>query len=327
MLNAVPFEAVVRDPKYDTTFKILMGEAGAEKRAISFINAVLNLPNDDEVIAIKYLESSDMRTEDRSIHFDVKIECTCETKLGNRFIVEMQKARFKGHTNRWVYYAARELTNIGQTNYQNFLNLPPENRKEMNKAYYQKLHPVKVIAILNFDDDVLAQELKDSTNTIIHWNITESKSKEIASDLLSWTYVVLPRFQLPTDPNYPTKLDLRTNLDAWLYLLTRTDHEKVIVDQNLMDLDESVADGFFRLSHLSVDENNQLSNAIEAQRIVWGREEQVRGEGIEEGRESVIESYLRNIKTDSPDNEIADLFQIPVAVIQSLKRKISESKK
>ncbi len=39
-------EACVRDARFDQTFKILLGEKGAEDRAISFLNAALRLKTD-----------------------------------------------------------------------------------------------------------------------------------------------------------------------------------------------------------------------------------------------------------------------------------------
>ena len=68
-------EACVRDARFDQTFKVLLGEKGAEGRAISFLNAVLRLKEDgDRIKHIQFLDRSLYSPENRAIHFDVKVQ-------------------------------------------------------------------------------------------------------------------------------------------------------------------------------------------------------------------------------------------------------------
>jgi hypothetical protein len=188
------FKARIRDPKYDPNFKILMGEKGAENRIMSFINAVLNLPDNERIMELQYLNPSDEQPDDRNIHFDTTIECTCFTNKGNRFIVEIEKAHVPGHDNRWVYYAGRELIRLGKIQNQLISREKDKTlRKKKRAEFYKNLNSVKLICILNFDTDI-SSVLKNKEDVVIHWNITESKNEEIASNLLSWTFVILPRF-------------------------------------------------------------------------------------------------------------------------------------
>ena len=82
------------DPKYDKTFKILLGERGADPRAISFLNAVLDLDG-DKVESVEFVPE---------FLIGNKIEGLCETTRGKRFIVEIQRKHFVGDPNRCVYY-------------------------------------------------------------------------------------------------------------------------------------------------------------------------------------------------------------------------------
>ena len=114
----LPKKVTMRDARSDATFKILFGEGG-EHRTISFINAVLQpTKREDRVSSIEVLDSTLNSIDDRQVHFDVGLEYLCDTVGGKRFIVEMQRARERGHTDRWVYFCARELGRIGKQNYE-----------------------------------------------------------------------------------------------------------------------------------------------------------------------------------------------------------------
>jgi hypothetical protein len=93
-------EACVRDARFDQTFKVLLGEKGAEDRAISFVNAALRLKTDgDRIERNNFLDRSVVSPDNRAIHFDVKIQGLCSTYSGHTFSVEMQKARISSPTS------------------------------------------------------------------------------------------------------------------------------------------------------------------------------------------------------------------------------------
>lgn len=80
-------EACVRDARFDQTFKILLGEEGAERRAISFLNAVLRLKEDgDRIKQIQFLDRSLYSLDNRAIHFDVRIQGCAALMLGTLFL-------------------------------------------------------------------------------------------------------------------------------------------------------------------------------------------------------------------------------------------------
>ncbi len=250
-------EACVRDARYDQTFKILLGEEGAESRAISFLNAALRLKaHGDRIKQIKFLDRSLYSFDTRAIHFDVKIQGLCSTHAGSTFLVEMQKFRIPSHINRWIFYAARELSAMGER----VRNAFTSQDKDFNrKNFYSGLTPVKVIVIADFDSPQLQLELKNSTDFVVDWNICERKSRDVASPLLSWTFLVLPRFSAALSES-GNSLDFRgKNLEAWLYLLTRKDRETVRVTNELVANDEAVAQGFYRVSHLTSHETEIFS--------------------------------------------------------------------
>jgi PD-(D/E)XK nuclease family transposase len=182
-------EARVRDVRYDQTFKILFGEKGAEQRAISFLNAALRLKTDSERIQdIRFLDRSIVSASSRTIYFDVKIQGLCKTYAGHTFVVEMQKHRIPCHTNRWIYYAARELSAIGERLYNSETSSLQGIDANQNN-FYTGITPVKVIVIADFDSHLLQKELKNSTDFVVDWDICERKSRDVASPLMSWTKI------------------------------------------------------------------------------------------------------------------------------------------
>jgi hypothetical protein len=175
----------------------------------------------------------------------------CSTYGGHTFVVEMQKFRFTSHTNRWVFYGARELSMNGERLYNDF-NSKGKSAKLGN--YYSSLTPVKVIVIADFDSPELQKELKNSTDFIVDWDICERKSHDVSSPLMSWTFLVLPRFSAALSASGNSLDFTGKNLEAWLYLMTRNDLEAVRVTKELVANDEAVAHGFYRVSHLTSHE-------------------------------------------------------------------------
>lgn len=177
-------EACVRDARFDQTFKVLLGEKGAEDRAISFLNAALRLTDGDRIERIQFLDRSLVSPDNRTIHFDVKIQGLCTTYAGHTFIVEMQKARISSHINRWIYYGARELSAIGERLH-NARARSSQDNDVPQKNFYSCITPVRVIVITDFDSPQLQMELKNSTDFVVDWGLCELKSHVLASPLMS----------------------------------------------------------------------------------------------------------------------------------------------
>ena len=294
----LPSVVTTRDARSDVTFKILFGEGG-EHRTINFINAVLNPKKiQDRVSGIVILDSTLNSMQGRTVHFDVRLECLCETNGGKRFILEMQRAREAGHTNRWLYYSARELCRIGERN--NDMVKKEENAKEryrMEESYYQDLDCVKVICILDFDSKTLENKLGNERDILVHWNVCEQTTHKIVSELQSWTFVVLPRF-IKQLHSMGKPLDFNgSDLDAWLYLLTRGDCELVEVTDKLISGTNEIADAYHRLSSLTEREKNLLEMQKEEERSAASA---IRGarEEVQEEVSRAIDMVLEQVNTD-----------------------------
>ena len=92
----------VHDVKYDTTFKILFGSSNSSdvSRTKNFLNIMLKLEGQDAIESLTFLDGSRHGHGDRSVYFDLSLDCLCVSRNKQRFIVQMQKALVTGHTNR-----------------------------------------------------------------------------------------------------------------------------------------------------------------------------------------------------------------------------------
>jgi hypothetical protein len=150
----LPTKVEVREVRRDTTFKVVFAEPGAEPRVISFLNAVFQPESDlDRIKSIKFLGTELPAKQGRNLRFDFKVEGMCETYAGHRFVVEMQKDSGPyAHTNRWIYYGARELVSVGRALHEKRNTLHDSKaRKQAGTTYYERLKPVRVVTILGFD--------------------------------------------------------------------------------------------------------------------------------------------------------------------------------
>jgi predicted transposase/invertase (TIGR01784 family) len=267
----LPMEACVRDARFDQTFKILLGEKGAEDRAISFLNAALRLKTDgDRIERIQFLDQSIVSTSSRTIHFDVKIQGLCSTYAGPTFIVEMQIYRIPFHINRLIYDSARELSAMGERLHNARARSSQQDNDVPQKNVYTSMTPVRVIVISDFDSPQLQMELRNSTDFVVDLGICESKSHVLALPIM-WTFLVLPRFSAALSASGNSLDFTGKNLEAWLYLMTRKDCEAVRVTKELVANDDAVAQGFYRVSHLKSHETDSLHD----ERIAFDSQSQI----------------------------------------------------
>ena len=103
-------------------------------------------------------------------------------------------------------------------------------------------------------------ELKNSTDVAVNWDISERKSHAVASPMSAWTFVVHPRFSAAAAASGNSLDFTGKTLEAWLYLMTRKDCETVRVTKELVDNDEAIAQGFYRVLHLTSDETKTVLN-------------------------------------------------------------------
>ena len=176
------------NPYTDFGFKLLFGTPVNKDLLIGFLNALFR--GEQEITDVTYLNAEQLgRTEwDRKAVFDVY----CENVKGERFIVEMQKARQKYFKDRSVFYSTfpiREQAKVGDWDYE--------------------LKSVYTVGVLNFVFD----EDKDDEEYYHHEvKLMDVGRKEVFYEKLTFIYLEMPKFRKREE-------ELETLFDKWMFVL------------------------------------------------------------------------------------------------------------
>lgn len=167
-------------------FKKLFGTEPNKILLIDFLNQILP---DRTIKDLTYSpgEKQGLTELDRKAIFDLY----CIGDNGERFIVEMQKAKQNFFKDRSVFYAS----------------FPIQEQGKKNKWDY-KLDPVYSVGILDFifDDHKNEKEL-------LHIVELKNQRGEIFYDKLKFVYLELPKFEKKEE-------ELETHFDKWMYVFT-----------------------------------------------------------------------------------------------------------
>ena len=173
------------NPLTDFGFKKLFGTESNKMLSIDFLNQIL--PERHKIKDLNYSRNEQVGQNDldRKAIFDLY----CIGKSGERFIVEVQKAKQNYFKDRSIYYSSFPIQ---------------EQAKKGDWDY--KLDPVYTVGILDFifDDN-------KSNDKIIHFVELKNQDCEVFYDKLKFIYIELPKFK-------KTEEELETHFDKWLYV-------------------------------------------------------------------------------------------------------------
>jgi len=177
------------NPFTDFGFKKIFGEEASKPLLIDFLNALL--PTQHKIIDLSFKNTEQLgQTEaDRKAIYDIY----CESEIGEKFIVELQKAKQNYFKERTIYYSTfpiREQAEKGEWNY----NL---------KAVY-------CVGILDFTFDDYESEPEKSE--VVHTIQLKNQHGKTFYDKLTYIYLEMPNFILKEEK-------LATRLDKWLYFI------------------------------------------------------------------------------------------------------------
>lgn len=177
------------NPFTDFGFKKIFGEEASKPLLIDFLNALLPEKAQIKDLSFKNTEQLGITEDARKAVFDIY----CENELGEKFIVELQKARQNYFRERTIYYSTfpiREQAEKGVWNY----NL---------KAVY-------CVGILDFTFDDYESEPERSE--VVHTIRLKNQNGKVFYDKLTYIYLEMPNFS-------KKEAELETRLDKWLYLI------------------------------------------------------------------------------------------------------------
>ena len=174
------------NPFTDFGFKKLFGSEPNKDLLIDFLNQVL--PDKHKVKDLTYARTEQLgNTEaDRKAIFDLY----CIGENGERFIVEMQKAKQNYFKDRSVYYSSFPIQ---------------EQAKKGNWDY--QLSNVYTVGILYFifSEDAAEQEVRHEVQL-------KDQNCRVFYDKLTYIYLEMPNFK-------KAESELENNFDKWMYVL------------------------------------------------------------------------------------------------------------
>ena len=181
----------------DIAFRKIFGNDSKKKSLISFLNAVIDLPKNDQIIDVEITNPYQLGklSGGKSTIVDVK----AKDQKGNVFIVEMQIAEFDFFHKRILYYTSQSYVS------------------QIDKGVqYDKLKPVYFIGILEF-------EIGKNSNYFSRHKVLDVETKEQIIQDIEFNFIELPKFNKTID-------QLETNIDQWTYFIKNAENLTLIPD-------------------------------------------------------------------------------------------------
>ena len=247
------------NPLTDFGFKRLFGTEPNKNLLIDFLNVIL--PTQHRVKDLTYRSTENLGNTplDRKAVFDLY----CQSEKGEKFIVEMQKAKHNYFKDRSIYYAS----------------FPIQDQAEKGDWNY-KLDPVYTIGILDF---VFDEDKND--DTLLHIVELKDQNCKVFYEKLKFIYLELPKFKKTID-------QLNDHFDKWLFLLKHLPD----LEEPPLPLQENVFMQLFevaRITNFSPSEREAYENSLKYYRDMNGVIETAREEGkvqgIQEGKAQGIQ--------------------------------------
>ncbi len=177
------------NPFTDFGFKKIFGEEASKPLLLDFLNSLLPAYATIKNLSFKNNEHLGQTEADRKSLFDIY----CEAENGDKFIVELQKAKQNFFKERTVYYSTfpiREQAEKGEWNY--------------------KLNAVFCIGILDFTFD--DYETEPEKSEVVHTIKLKNQHGKTFYEKLTYIYLKMPNFKKAENA-------LVTRLDKWLYFI------------------------------------------------------------------------------------------------------------
>ena len=174
------------NPYTDFGFKKLFGEEANKDLLVDFLNQLLPDLHKIVNLTFKNTERPGSLKEDRRAIFDIH----CENEKGDKFIVEMQKAKIKFFKDRSLFYTTFPIKEQAEKGDWNF-----------------RLKPIYCVAILDFtfDDDRMQKTYLSNVKL-------KDQYCQTFYDKLTYIFIEMPRFTKGED-------ELVNHFDKWLYFL------------------------------------------------------------------------------------------------------------
>ena len=237
------------NPFTDFGFKKLFGEEANSDLLIDFLNSLL--PDIAPITELTFLKNEQLGATpaDRKAIFDLY----CQNERGEKFIVELQKAKQLYFKDRSLYYATfaiQEQAIVGEWNF--------------------KLQKVYCVSIMDFIFDEHTQHQEKFRHDV---QLVETETNAVFYDKLRFVFLEMPKFN-------KTEAELETHYDKWLYVLKNLARlqdlpprlqerifQKILILAEIANYNESERQAY----HDSVKYYRDLKNSLDTAREEGGQ--------------------------------------------------------
>ncbi|NJO00590.1 MAG: PD-(D/E)XK nuclease family transposase [Bacteroidia bacterium] len=266
------------NPYTDFGFKKLFGEEANKDLLIDFLNQLL--PAHHQIASLNFRNPenlADLSAERKAI-FDIH----CEALSGERFIVEMQKAKVKYFKDRTLFYVTFPIRDQAQKGDWNF-----------------KLEAIYFVAILDFEYDEAEERRKFRRDVAL-----KDQDGDLFFEKLHFKFLQMPLFNKKEN-------ELETKFDKWCYFLKNLenfDHIPSILHEPIFQK----AFGTAELASLSAEQRDRYEQSlIQYRDLKSALETAVEDRLIENAINGILKGYNNEI--------IADLTGLSVEQIEKLR--------
>ncbi|WP_448530288.1 Rpn family recombination-promoting nuclease/putative transposase [Raineya sp.] len=279
------------NPYTDFGFKKLFGEEANKDLLIDFLNQLL--PPHHQIADLHFRNSeslADLPAERRAI-FDIH----CKSVTGERFIVEMQKAKIKFFKDRSLFYVTFPIRDQAQQGDWNF-----------------RLEPIYFVAILDFEYDENEEKRKFRRDVAL-----KDQDGDLFFDKLHFKFLQMPFFQ-------KKEHELETKFDKWCYFLKNLenfDHIPSILNEPIFQKAFDVAS----IASLTPEQREKYEESLISYRDLKS--------AIETAVETAVEAALENktleiakimLKNNEPDDKILKYTGLTSIQLQEIRKQESE---
>lgn len=250
------------NPLTDFGFKKLFGSEPNKELLIDFLNQIL--PERHQIKNLNYSRNEHLghSDTDRKAIFDLY----CTGQSGERFIVEVQKAKQNYFKDRSIYYSS----------------FPIQEQAQKGDWDYS-LQPVYTVGILDFifDDHKGDEEL-------LHLIELKDQRCEVFYDKLKFIYIELPKFKKDAG-------QLATQFDKWLYVFRHLS----ALQNRPQQLQDRIFEKLFKaaeIARFSPEEREAYEESLKYYRDLKNVVDTSKEEGREEGREEKTIEIAKQMK-------------------------------
>jgi len=274
------------NPFTDFGFKKLFGTEPNKDLMIDFLNQIL--PEKYQIKDLTYTKNEYLGNTDRDRKAIFDLYCTSEK--GDKFIVEIQKAKQNFFKERSIYYSTF-----------------PIQEQAIRGEWDFQLSAVYTVGILDF---VFAEDKEEQK--VLHIVQLKDQDSEIFYDKLTYIYLEMPNFQ-------KTEEQLETHFDKWLYVFKNLHRLENIPDR----LQDKIFKKLFKAAEIakfSKQEFEQYEDSLKYYRDLTNvtNTAYLEGEkkGKEEGREEGIMEGMKLKNIEIAQKALTE--NVPVNIISLL---------